>query len=330
MRIARSGFSVVAVSCCVLAVIATSDFGSSSRLESRPLTPEPSAVEPPPVEEIRRAVLITDVRPPRYESYAGHVVKKGEHLADIAKEGGSSSAAIMTYNALSTEPAPGRVIIVPTLPGRSSALKSSPFIIEHGPAGSSRVALTLDAGSTAEPLPRVLEALQRRNLTITFFVTGYFVREHPEMVRRIAAAGHEFGNHSLSHPDLRHVDDRRLLREFVETERLLTATAGASTRPFFRPPYGAYNNHVLVTAQNLGFIPVYWTLDSLDSVGAKKNSDFLYKRVTSHLSSAELHGAIILMHVDSMGTAEAMPRILDRYAAMGLQVCKLSRLLNDG
>ena len=223
----------------------------------------------------------------------------------------------------------GRPVIIPTLQDGKNLIKSEPFIVERGSARQSRIALTLDAGSTAGPLPRVLEALSKRRIKITFFVTGYFVREHPEIVRQIAAEGHEFGNHSLSHPDLRHVDDQRLLRELMETERLLLATAGASTRPFFRPPFGEYNDRVLLTAENLGFVPVYWTLDSLDSVGAKKNGDFLFDRVTNHLPADRLKGAIILMHVDSMGTADAMPRILDRYAQMGLEVCKLSRVLND-
>jgi peptidoglycan/xylan/chitin deacetylase (PgdA/CDA1 family) len=300
--------------------------------------------------EIRRAIVVrpaekrraledlTDVPVARpatggwlqsFGGYTGHIVRKGETIRDLASAGGSTESLIASYNAIRGPLAAGRCVIIPNLQNAINTLKSEPFIVEHATTRHARVALTLDAGSTAEPLPRILNALSKRRIKITFFVTGYFVRDNPELVRQIAADGHEFGNHSLSHPDLRHVDDKRLLRELMETERLLLATAGASTRPFFRPPYGEYDNHVLLTAENLGFIPVYWTLDSLDSVGAKKNGDFLYNRVTGKLSAEQLRGAIILMHVDSMGTADALPRILDRYAEMGLEVCKLSRLLND-
>ena len=301
-------------------------------VEVRRAIPASLAVTPP-VEEIRSAVPVARPAPAgwlqSFAGYIGHVVRQGETLGDLAGSGGSSASLITGYNTLEGPLEAGRPVIIPTLQDEKNLIKSEPFIVERGSARQSRIALTLDAGSTAGPLPRVLEALSKRRIKITFFVTGYFVREHPEIVRQIAAEGHEFGNHSLSHPDLRHVDDQRLLRELMETERLLLATAGASTRPFFRPPFGEYNDRVLLTAENLGFVPVYWTLDSLDSVGAKKNGDFLFDRVTNHLPADRLKGAIILMHVDSMGTADAMPRILDRYAQMGLEVCKLSRVLND-
>jgi peptidoglycan-N-acetylmuramic acid deacetylase len=293
----------------------------------------PSAQAGEPREEIRRAIPVarpaSEAWRQSFASYAAHTLRKGENITTLAAEGGSTPEAIATYNRLSGPPQLGRPLIIPSYPGTNCELQTEPLILERAPARKARIALTLDAGSTAQPLPRVLEALRKRHITITFFVTGYFIRENPELIRQIAADGHEFGNHSLSHPDLRNVDDKRLLREIMETEHLLNATAGATTRPFFRPPFGAYNNHVLATAGSLGFLPIYWTLDSLDSVGAAKNGNFLYQRVTSQLTEDQLHGAIILMHVDSMGTADAMPSILDRFASMGFEVCKLSRVLND-
>jgi hypothetical protein len=47
--------------------------------------------------------------------------------------------------------------------------------------------------------PRVLETLSRRGVEATFFFTGQAARGHPEIVRDVAAAGHEVGSHSIYH-----------------------------------------------------------------------------------------------------------------------------------
>ncbi len=103
--------------------------------------------------------------------------------------------------------------------------------------------------------------------------------------------------------------------------------AGASTRPFFRPPYGAYDERVLLTVAHAGYLPIYWTLDSLDSIGEPKTPAFLLERVTGTLPPEELAGAIILAHCGSDATAHALPAILDRFAAMGFEVRMLSEVL---
>ena len=205
---------------------------------------------------------------------------------------------------------------------------SKPVIVERGMTDRPLVALTFDAGSTAEPLPKLLQTLRDHHLKVTFFVTGFWVRENPVLLQQIVADGHELGNHSLTHPDMRHLDDMRIKHELLETERLVRNATGASTRPYFRPPYGAYNDRVLLAAENLGYLPVYWTLDCLDSVGAKKSPAFIADRVTHKLSREQMCGSIVLMHVDSMATADAVPEILSRFDEMGLAVVTVTQVLN--
>ena len=307
-------------------------------IEIRRALPANSTAFPAEVIEVRRATLALPPLPnlapatdfSGISSYIGHRVRNGETLENIAALGGSSVAWLKKYNLLQGSLIPGRMIIVPQLQGLVSARGSEACIVEQGSPERARIAVTVDAGSGAEPVAKLLKALRDRGVKITFFVTGYFIRENPALMQQIAAEGHEFGNHSLSHPDLTKVDDMRIRRELLETERLLQHTTGRSSRPFFRPPYGAYNNRVLLAAESLGFLPIYWTLDSLDSVGPKKSAHFLFQRVTTHLTADKLPGAIILMHCDSMATADAMPAILDHFKSIGLEVTKLSRVLNDG
>jgi peptidoglycan-N-acetylmuramic acid deacetylase len=287
-------------------------------------TPEPpTATLPPPPTEQPTAAQEMATR------YHGHRVAEGETLETIAAQHGSRPELIANYNQLTGEPLPGRMLIIPELAPQGDAFENPPLLVERGPGVKPWVALTLDAGGSGEPTPAILEALRERHIQITFFLTGKWIREHPELVRQIVADGHEIANHTDTHPDLRELSDDEIRHELSETDRAMQEAAGVGTRPFFRPPYGAYDKRVLTTVQAQGYLPVYWTLDSLDSVGEPKTPEFLLERVTAKLTPEQLHGAIILAHCGSQPTADALPKILDRFAEMGLEVRKLSDVLNQ-
>ncbi len=292
-----------------------------------------SAQAAEPVYEIRAAIPVIKVAEPmdlsKVGGYAGHTVRRNETLESIAAQAGCTPQLLGSYNKLVGPLQPGRQIIVPLPAATVPEMPNRPVLVERGQTSHPLVALTFDAGSTAEPLPKLLQTLRDHQLKVTFFVTGFWVRENPELLKQIVADGHELGNHSLTHPDMRHLDDMRIKHEILETERLVLKTAGVSTRAYFRPPYGAYNDRVLLASQALGYLPVYWTLDCLDSVGAKKSPDFIADRVTRKLSREQLCGSIVLMHVDSMATADAVPEILSRFDDMGLSVVTVSRVLNE-
>ncbi|MFQ3682448.1 polysaccharide deacetylase family protein [Roseiflexus sp.] len=284
-------------------------------------SPIPTVTSPPPTPDL----LPTATPPPRIVGYAGHRVAAGETLEQIAERYGSSVALIETYNRLDAPPRVERELVVPLLAPTDAG---DALLVQRGGRERPWVALTLDAGAGAEPTPRMLQALRDRGVTITFFLTGRWMRANPDLVRQIVADGHELANHTVNHPNLTTVDDDTIRRELNETEAILQEIApGATTRPFFRPPYGAYNERVLRVALAEGYLPVYWTLDSLDSVGEPKTPAFLVDRVTQKLSPDDLRGAIILAHCGSDATADALPEILERFAAMGFEVRKLSDVL---
>jgi peptidoglycan/xylan/chitin deacetylase (PgdA/CDA1 family) len=259
--------------------------------------------------------------------YIGHIVADGETLVSIAGQGGSTPELIARYNRLDGEPPPGRALIVPRLEGHDATLESAPLLVKRGRTDKPWVALTLDAGAGAEPTPRMLLALRERGIKITFFLTGKWIAENPDLTRQIVADGHEIANHTDTHPDLTRVSAAAMRKELADTEQLMQDVAGATTRPLFRPPYGAYDEGVLRTAVALGYLPIYWTIDSLDSVGEPKTPEFLLERVTRALTPEQLRGAIILAHCGSAPTAEALPQILDRFAEMGFEVKTVSEVL---
>ncbi len=302
-----------------------------------PATEVALAPQAEPAFEIRAAIPVNPLPRPqsagpmdmmRSAGYAGHTVGRNETLESIAQQAGCSPQVLASYNHIVGPLSPGRMMILPRL-NADEPLASKPVMVERGMTRRPYVALTFDAGSTAEPLPKLLQTLRDHHLKVTFFVTGFWVRENPALLQQIVADGHELGNHSLTHPDMRHLEDIRIKHELLETERLVRITTGATSRPYFRPPYGAYNDRVLQVAESLGYLPIYWTLDCLDSVGARKSPEFIADRVTHKLPRDQMVGAIVLMHVDSMATADAVPTILSRFDEMGLSVVTVSEVLNE-
>jgi peptidoglycan/xylan/chitin deacetylase (PgdA/CDA1 family) len=121
------------------------------------------------------------------------------------------------------------------------------------------LALTFDDGPNPAATPQLLDVLARHHATATFFLIGNFVRLEPALTRRIAAAGHSIGNHTLSHPFLPRHSAARIRAELAGCNAALEDTLGARIE-LFRPPHGAVRPVVLRAARELGLTTVQWNL----------------------------------------------------------------------
>jgi peptidoglycan/xylan/chitin deacetylase (PgdA/CDA1 family) len=258
-------------------------------------------------------------------AYLAYRVQKGDDLVSIAKAGNSDPAYITSYNRLNGEPQPLRPLIVPQL-SANPTLVSQAIIVQRG-ANRPAVALTLDAGASSEPTAQMLATLAEYDVRITFFLTGDWIQRNPELTRQIVAAGHEIANHSVTHPDFRNLDDTQIAAELNGMADILYQTTGIRPAPYFRPPYGAYDERVLRAVAARGYIPIFWTLDSLDSVGEPKSAEFIVERLTTTLNTEKRNGAILLAHCGSQSTADALPAILEYFSSQGIVVTTLSQIL---
>lgn len=98
------------------------------------------------------------------------------------------------------------------------------------------IALTFDDGPSADWTPRIQAVLDEYGVPGTFFVIGSNVAQHPDVVRKLAAAGHEIGNHSYTHADLELLDGWQLDAQLRLTDRLVEGITSVRPR-VFRPPY---------------------------------------------------------------------------------------------
>ncbi len=289
-------------------------------------TTAPTATSVPATRVAPSPTATPEPTPAAISGYIAYRVKSGETLADIAAQAGSDPDLIRSYNRFTGDVHPQQPLIIPQRAGSTATLASQAIIVVRGtqPDG---VALTLDAGASAAPTTQILDALRSRGVTITFFLSGDWIEKNPELTRQIVADGHEIGNHSVSHPDFRRISDAEIIAELDGMADTLYRVAGVRPAPYLRPPFGSYDERVLRVVIGHGYLPIFWTLDSLDAFGEVKTADYLIERLTTTLPAEKRAGAILLAHCGNQSTAEALPRILDRFAELGVVVTTLSRVL---
>jgi peptidoglycan/xylan/chitin deacetylase (PgdA/CDA1 family) len=211
----------------------------------------------------------------------------------------------------------------PPAPGAVSPLP--PTEIERGAGHRPEVALTFDAGSDWRPVKKILETLEAHQAKATFFLTGEWVEKNPKTTQLIAAAGHEFGNHSWNHPAFTHLPDSEIRDQVRRTDAKITEVTGKSSHPYFRPPLGDRDARVRRLIGDEGFLTIYWSLDSRDSVDKGITADTIRERVLGKSKA----GSIVLLHCGSQASADALSGILDGFETKGLTQVPLSRLLQE-
>jgi peptidoglycan/xylan/chitin deacetylase (PgdA/CDA1 family) len=193
------------------------------------------------------------------------------------------------------------------------------------PPKPNEIALTYDDGPNDEATQRLLEVLARHKVHATFFLIGRFVRQRPQLVREIAAAGHLIGNHTTTHPWLAWQSAARIREELSACNKALEDTLGAPVR-FFRAPHGARRPYVLRTARSLGLTPVQWNIIAGDWVPVDPAT--IVSRVTrgiarnqrrNRASNIVLHdGGHLGIGQPRMATVEATDRLLNQYKPLGI------------
>ncbi|MGE5560933.1 MAG: polysaccharide deacetylase family protein [Chloroflexota bacterium] len=193
-------------------------------------------------------------------------------------------------------------------------------LVTSAPPGWQRVALTFDAGWEYELTPRLLDLLDEAGVKATFFLRGAWIHDHPELARDIVARGHEVESHSYTHPDMTTLTDEQVRAELDQEAQVFSDVL--SLKPtFFRPPFGAWNGHMLELLGDYGFTAaIMWTVDTLDwqSPGVET--------IISRAAKAG-DGAIILMHLGAAQTIDALPDVIADLRERGLEPVTLKQLL---
>ena len=192
-------------------------------------------------------------------------------------------------------------------------------LIRSLPKAGRLVALTFDGGS-GYAWRHSMTALTRLHAKGTFFCTGVSVDRYPEIAREAVAQGMTIGNHSFDHPDFRTISYAVARRQLLDNAAAWWNACGAVPAPFFRPPYGLYDDTTLKAAGSAGYpFVVNWDVDTADWTGASP------AQIARRAVAGARPGSIILMHTE-WNTQKAMPAMVKGLRAKGLELVGLDRL----
>jgi peptidoglycan/xylan/chitin deacetylase (PgdA/CDA1 family) len=205
----------------------------------------------------------------------------------------------MTTSPPTSEPSP-----TTTLPPVATTVAPPPGraeVVRRGDPARPVVALTFDAGSDAGYTAQILDTLAVNGIRASFGLTGRWVERNPSLASRIASEGHHLLNHTFDHPSFtgRSTGEAALnaaarADQVVRADAAIQAATGRSTRPWFRPPYGDYDDSVVfdAAANGYGYL-VLWTVDSLGWKGLPA------AQIIDRCLENAVAGAIYLFHVGS-------------------------------
>jgi peptidoglycan-N-acetylglucosamine deacetylase len=188
------------------------------------------------------------------------------------------------------------------------------------------IALTFDDGPS-ESTTQLLEILDRHHAPATFFQCGVNVRRLPAVAREVAAAGHEIGNHTDSHPLLALKSPGFIYRELTAAQETIEKATGRRPR-YFRAPYGARWFGLRAAQQRLGLLGVTWSTIALDW---KRQTPAVVSRLLQGVSRGAilcLHDGRVLDHRPDIGvTIQAVRELLPILTERGFHFEKVTDIL---
>ncbi|WP_329120965.1 polysaccharide deacetylase family protein [Streptomyces sp. NBC_01465] len=182
-------------------------------------------------------------------------------------------------------------------------------------AGARGVNITIDDGPDPNWTPQVLDLLREYGVKATFCMVGTQAQAHPDLVKKVVAAGHRLCDHTVSHDtSMDKKSEAYQSQQILDAERMIIEASGGVRPMYYRAPGGAFTPYSRKLAASHGMRPLGWNVDTKDF--ERPGADAIVATV-----ERELHeGPTILFH-DAGGersqTVEALRRILPELKQQG-------------
>lgn len=186
------------------------------------------------------------------------------------------------------------------------------------------VYLTFDNGYENGYTSTILDTLRDKKVPATFFVTGQYVTEQQELLKRMVQEGHIIGNHSWSHPDMTTMSNDKIISELQRIKEEVATITGQTDMNYLRPPRGIFSDRVLKVSKDAGYTSVFWSLAYKDwEVNNQKGKRYAYDQIMKQIHP----GAIMLIHSVSSDNANALPEVIDAVRKQGYTFESLDQLM---
>ena len=175
------------------------------------------------------------------------------------------------------------------------------------------VLLTFDDGPKEEKMiTSLIDTLDKHNAKAIFFVNGYRVKSHPELLKLIHDRGQIVGNHAWDHEDLKKMSNAEAAKQVTDVQKIVKDTIGEEPQ-FFRPPFGSGNDALKAAVKKNGMLYMTWSNGSLDwDKSTKDKPEKVIQNVLDQLNP----GSNILMH-ELPWTVEALDELLTKLEKKG-------------
>jgi probable sporulation protein (polysaccharide deacetylase family) len=196
-----------------------------------------------------------------------------------------------------------------------------PSPIYRGHPDKPMVSFIINVAWGNEYLPEMLAALKKHQVKASFFFEGRWVKNNPDLAKMIVSAGHEVGNHSYTHPDMKRITAAQTREQLLKTNEVIEAATGNKSI-WFAPPSGSYRDETVKIAAELKMKTVMWTVDTID--WQKPTPDQLINRVISKIDN----GSMVLMH-PTESTAKSLDRLITLIEEKSLKIGTVSDLMSE-
>jgi peptidoglycan/xylan/chitin deacetylase (PgdA/CDA1 family) len=131
--------------------------------------------------------------------------------------------------------------------------------------GARGVNITIDDGPDPLWTPQVLDVLREYGVKATFCMVGTQAQAHPDLVKKVVAAGHRLCDHSVSHDTAMDKNSQAYQsRQILDAERMITKASGGVRPMYYRAPGGAFTPYSRKLAASRGMRPLGWNVDTKD------------------------------------------------------------------
>ncbi|MBQ7953139.1 MAG: delta-lactam-biosynthetic de-N-acetylase [Clostridia bacterium] len=167
--------------------------------------------------------------------------------------------------------------------------------------------LTFDEGYENGYTAKILDVLKKTNTPAAFFVTGPYIKNEPELIKRMVEEGHVVGNHTVNHPSMPDLNEEEITSELVGLNDSFKELTGQDMK-FMRPPKGEFSEKTLAAIQKNGYKSVFWSIAYADwNTNNQKGVNYAVEQVTKQFHN----GAVILLHAVSEDNANGLEQIIN-------------------
>lgn len=180
--------------------------------------------------------------------------------------------------------------------------------------------LTFDEGYENGYTSTILDTLKEKDVEAVFFVTMPYVKQNPELVRRMIDEGHIVGNHTVNHPSMPSVlDDEKLKKEVSVLHDYVLDNFDYEMK-YIRPPKGEYSERTVKLCKDIGYTHVLWSF-AYDDWDVKKQDrlDYARKMIYNNLHN----GCVMLLHAVSKDNDALLGEFIDTARDRGFEFCSL-------